>query len=333
MLSNTFITKKLAAFQCRTFAASVKFPGPEPSGPTVAVQAPGPKNIAFKEQFAKHGCSLTTHFPIDLNKSLGNYAADTDGNMYLDVFNSIGIYALGYNHPALREVAKSDQMTNYVANRTALGINPPAEYADIFEDAYVQVAPKGLSRMSAMMCGTCSVEGAFKTAFKTFRHKQRGGHDAFTEEELSSCMKNQGPGSPDLGILSFNMGFHGRLFGALSATRTKAAHKVDMPAFDWPAADPPTYLYPLDDNVAYNEEQDRKSLAHVRELIEQWKVEKGMDIAAVIIEPIMSEGGDRHVSSHFANGLRKLTHDLDICFIVDEVQTGVGGTGTFWAHE
>jgi len=92
-----------------------------------------------------------------------------------------------------------------------------------------------------------------------------------------------------------------------------------MPAFDWPAADPPTYKFPLEDNRIYNEQQDDKSLAQCKALIEQWRVEKGIDIAAVIIEPIMSEGGDRHVSSYFANGIRKLTDDLGIYFIVDEV--------------
>jgi len=60
----------------------------------------------------------------------------------------------------------------------------------MFEDAFMSVAPKGLSRVSAMMCGTCAVEGAFKTAFMCLRKKQRGGHENFTEEELSSCMKN-----------------------------------------------------------------------------------------------------------------------------------------------
>jgi len=53
----------------------------------------------------------------------------------------------------------------------------------------------------------------------------------------------------------------------------------------------------------------------------------------VLLEPILSEGGDRQITSEFANGLRKLTEDMGILLIVDEVQTGVGGTGTFWCHE
>lgn len=67
--------------------------------------------------------------------------------------------------------------------------------------------------------------------------------------------------------------------------------------------------------------------------IKQWKTEKGIEIAAVIIEPIMSEGGDVHISGNFANKLRKLTKDLGVSMIVDEVQTGVCTTGTYWAHE
>lgn len=50
---------------------------------------------------------------------------DIDGNKMLDVFNSIGVYALGYNHPAMLEASKSDLMATVVANRTALGICPP----------------------------------------------------------------------------------------------------------------------------------------------------------------------------------------------------------------
>merc|ERR1712228_640847 len=50
-------------------------------------------------------------------------------------------------------------------------------------------------------------------------------------------------------------------------------------------------------------------------------------------EPIQSEGGDRHASNHFFKKLRRLCFDNDITFIVDEVQTGCGPTGKFWAHQ
>ena len=146
-------------------------------------------------------------------------------------------------------------------------------------------------------------------------------------------MLNQQPGSPNYSILSLKSGFHGRLFGALSATRTNPLHKVDFPSFDWPAAEPPRYKYPLADNVEYNAAQDAASLADVRSKIAEWKTEKNSDVCAIIVEPIMSEGGDNQLSAQYAQGLQDITKELGIYFIVDEVQTGVCQTGSFWAHE
>ena len=57
------------------------------------------------------------------------------------------------------------------------------------------------------------------------------------------------------------------------------------------------------------------------------------DVAAVIIEPIQGEGGDRHASAEFFRGLRRLTSQYGTAFVVDEVQTGGGGTGRWWYHE
>ena len=197
-------------------------------------------------------CNLTQHFPVDLHQSKGNYICDTDGNTYLDVFNSIACISLGYNHPAITEVSKSELMQLFVANRTGLGINPPKEYSEIVHRAFMDVAPKGLNRIGTMMCGSCAVEGSFKHAFFSYQKKQRGERVDFNELEIDSCMKNMAPGSPHLGILSFKAGFHGRNLGSLSSTRTKPVHKLDMPAFDWPAAEPPMYKYPLNQHAAYN---------------------------------------------------------------------------------
>jgi len=56
-------------------------------------------------------------------------------------------------------------------------------------------------------------------------------------------------------------------------------------------------------------------------------------VAAVIVEPVQSEGGDNHASPRFFAGLRAITRRHGVLLIVDEVQTGVGATGTFWAHD
>lgn len=133
-------------------------------------------------------------------------------------------------------------------------------------------------------------------------------------------------------ILSFKGGFHGRLFGSLSTTRSKAIHKLDIPAFDWPACSFPSRKYPLEDHQAENAEEEARCLRAVDETISTWEA-KGRPVAAIIVEPIQSEGGDFHASPAFFRGLRELTKKRGVFMICDEVQTGVGATGTFWAHE
>jgi 4-aminobutyrate aminotransferase/(S)-3-amino-2-methylpropionate transaminase len=104
-------------------------------------------------------------------------------------------------------------------------------------------------------------------------------------------MNNQAPGSPDdMSILSFGQGFHGRLFGSLTATASKAIHKVDIPAFDWPKAPFPALKYPLHENVEHNKQAEKKALDEVENQIKNAKKE----VAAVVVEPIQSEGGDNH---------------------------------------
>ena len=107
---------------------------------------------------------------------------------------------------------------------------------------------------------------------------------------------------------------------------------MDIPAFDWPACSFPQAKYPLEANEQVNAEAEAAALAEVDSTITSWKA-KGKPVAAVIIEPILSEGGDLHASPSFFRKLRELTSKRGVFFICDEVQTGAGATGTFWAHE
>lgn len=133
---------------------------------------PGPETQRFfKENAMMSDNYLTALFPADLQNSVGNYIADADGNMYLDVFNNIACISLGYNHPAILEASKSELMATLVANRTGMGINPPKEYVKLLKEGFIDVAPKGVSRVGAMTCGTCAVEGAFKSAFMLYAAK------------------------------------------------------------------------------------------------------------------------------------------------------------------
>jgi 4-aminobutyrate aminotransferase/(S)-3-amino-2-methylpropionate transaminase len=221
-------------------------------------------------------------------------------------------------------------MVNAIINRPALGSFPPADWADTLRTGLLKFAPKGLDQVFTSLSGSDANEAAFKAAFMWRRQQERGSPDIeFTDEEMQSAMDNKAPGAPQLSILSFRGGFHGRLFGSLSATRSKPIHKLDIPAFDWPQATFPKLQYPLDQYLAENQAAEQAALDEVESLITNYHVPP----AAVIVEPIQSEGGDNHASPAFFQGLRQVTKKHNILLIVDEVQTGIGSTGRFWAHD
>ena len=221
-------------------------------------------------------------------------------------------------------------MIRVLINRPALGNFPSADWAEILRTGVLKVAPKGLDQVFTAMAGSDANETAYKAAFMYRRQQERGGaHVEFSEEDIKSAMLNQSPGAPQLSILSFKTAFHGRLFGSLSTTRSKPIHKLDIPAFDWPQATFPLLKYPLEEYVEENKKAEEEALADVERLI----TTHHLPPAAVVIEPIQSEGGDNHASPAFFQGLRKLTKKHNVLLIVDEVQTGVGATGKFWAHD
>lgn len=108
-------------------------------------------------------------------------------------------------------------------NRPALGVFPGQDWPKRLNKILTQVAPKGLTQLTTMMCGSCSNENAYKNMFMRYRRQQRGEDVGFTKEEMESCMINQAPGSPNLSILSFQGAFHGRTMGVLSTTHSKVS--------------------------------------------------------------------------------------------------------------
>ncbi|KAK5576388.1 hypothetical protein RB653_007530 [Dictyostelium firmibasis] len=324
--NNNYIVRSFSKSSIPT-TPTPDFPG-EYKEPIVKTQIPGPQSKALVEKLNKLQDPRAAHFFADYANSRGNYIADVDGNILLDLYCQIASIPIGYNNPELIKAAKSDRWVSAIINRPSLGVLPPKDWPALIENSFMQVSPKGLNQVFTAMCGSCANECAFKAVFMHYQHIKRGGKP-FTPEELSSCMKNEQPGSPSLSILSFKKGFHGRTFGTLSTTRSKAIHKLDIPAFDWPAATFPDLKYPLAEHAKENREIEDRCLQEVESLIKTWHI----PVAGLIVEPIQAEGGDNYATPYFFQGLRDITKKHGVSMIVDEVQTGMGATGKFWAHE
>ncbi|OJD24554.1 4-aminobutyrate aminotransferase [Blastomyces percursus] len=315
----------------RASAAADKpfFPN-EPARPTMKTSIPGPKNQQVVAELSEVFDTRSINMLANYDASAGNYIADLDGNMLLDVYSQIASIAVGYNNPALIAAAKSPQMVSSLVNRPALGNFPSHDWASILKSGILTVAPKGLNQVFTATAGSDANETAYKAAFMYHQQFVRGGPEAeFTEAEIESAMLNKAPGSPPLSIMSFKTGFHGRLFGTLSTTRSKPIHKLDIPAFDWPQAPFPLLKYPLEEFAAENAAEEKRCLEEAERIIKEYH----NPVAAIVVEPIQSEGGDNHASPAFFQGLREITKRHNVLMIVDEVQTGVGATGKFWAHD
>jgi 4-aminobutyrate aminotransferase/(S)-3-amino-2-methylpropionate transaminase len=303
------------------------FPG-EPSPASMVTRVPGPRTEELRARHHKHQDARTVHYYQDARRSLGNYAVDVDGNTLLDVYGHIACVPVGYNHPALLEAFRSEKFAWLAGWRPALGVAPPPEWVDLVEGPLMRCAPKGHDRVMTVTTGAEAVENALKAAFAWKMRRRRDGRP-WSADDLAAVMKNHQPGVHELKVISFEGAFHGRTLGALSATRSKAIHKLDFPAFDWPVVPFPANRFPLDAHVEENRALEARVLAQIEDVL---RAAEGT-VAALIVEPIQGEGGDRHASASFFRALRSLLTKYEAAFIVDEVQTALGATGTFWAHE
>jgi L-lysine 6-transaminase len=131
-------------------------------------------------------------------------------------------------------------------------------------------------------------------------------------------------------VIHFRQAFHGRTGYTLSLTNTFDARKTALfPKFDWPRISNPKIIFPLTEHIAEVEAAEAGALAEIVAACER----HGPDIACLIIEPIQAEGGDNHFRPEFLAALRRLADERDFLLIFDEVQTGMGLTGTMWAWQ
>ncbi|RMY62190.1 hypothetical protein D0863_11034 [Hortaea werneckii] len=300
----------------------------QPQRPDVHTVLPGPLSVEGRAKLGRVFDTGAMRMLVDYERSQGNYIVDADQNQFLDTFSQIASIAVGYNNPHVAKAITSPEMVRAMVNRPALGNFPSTDMADILTSGLLKAAPPGLSSIFTASTGSDANETAYKAAFIWRRAVERGDVD-FTPEEIASSMNNKAPGAPEYSIMSFDGGFHGRTFGSLATTRSKAIHKLDVPSFDWPSAPFPKLQYPLDQFAQENAAEEERCIHEVERIIDS----NPKPVAAVVVEPIQSEGGDNHASANFFRELRRVTERRGVLLIVDEVQTGVGPSGKFWAHE
>jgi 4-aminobutyrate aminotransferase/(S)-3-amino-2-methylpropionate transaminase len=110
------------------------------------------------------------------------------------------------------------------------------------------------------------------------------------------------------------------MLGCLSITHSKPMNKVDIPAFQGPIAPFPALRYPLNEFVEENKAEESRCLEVIEDLFHQYQ--KTSPVAAVIIEPIQSEGGDNHASPEFFKSLQQICFKVsalyDCCVITTQ---------------
>lgn len=185
-------------------------------------------------------------------------------------YAQIASIPVGYNNPALVAAAQSPEMVSALVNRPAIGNFPSTRWHHQLKKGLLSVSPKGLGRVFTAQSGSEANELAYKAAFMLYRRRERGEGIEWSQEEMTSCIANAKPGSPELAVMSFANSFHGRGFGSLSTTRSKAVHKLDIPSFNWPSAPFPQSKYPLENHLEENAVEEKRCLDEVERLIKSW---------------------------------------------------------------
>ena len=255
---------------------------------------------------------------LDMKRSQGVHLYDRlTGRRFFDFFGFYASNALGMNHPKLRGDAAfmerlQEAALNKVANSDVRTVHL-ARFVDTFSRVGI---PAYLPYAFFVAGGSMAIENALKTAFdwKVRKNFQKGYRREVGQQ-----------------VLHFDQAFHGRSGYTLSLTNTADPVKTKyFPKFDWPRVLNPKIHFPLtDERLEDLERRERLALEQAKRHFH----ERRDDIACVIIEPIQGEGGDNHFRPQFLKALRDLTSENDALLIFDEVQTGVGITGRFWAHQ
>jgi L-lysine 6-transaminase len=260
---------------------------------------------------------LVDGFPIvvDLENSQGVRLRDkADGRSYLDFFQFFASLPIGINHPKINEPGFRERIAQVALNKPSNSDFYSQQMAEFVDAMDRWAIPAELPHMFLVEGGALAVENALKAAFdwKVQKNYERGATRDTGQQ-----------------VIHFREAFHGRTGYTMSLTNTDPVKIKYYPKFDWPRITNPKCLFPLDQHMDQVVAAEERAKREIKDTIQK----HGADIAALIIEPIQGEGGDNHFRPEFLKFLREITHENEIIFIADEVQTGVGFTGKFWSIE
>jgi L-lysine 6-transaminase len=259
---------------------------------------------------------LADGYPIvvDLEQSRGDFIRDAiTGRDYLDFFSFYGSNPLGFAYPGMSDdehFARLLRAARVKVSNADFYTTLLAEFVDTLSRT---AAPQTHPYYFFIDGGALAVENAMKTAF-----------DWKTRKNLAA-----GKGEKGSQVLHLEQAFHGRSGYTLSVTNTDPLKTQYFPKFDWPRIPCPAIRHPLHDHEQAVAEAERRAVDAAQRAFD----ERADDIAAILIEPIQGEGGDHHFRAEFLRELRRLADEREALLIFDEVQTGLGITGKWWAYQ
>jgi 4-aminobutyrate aminotransferase / (S)-3-amino-2-methylpropionate transaminase / 5-aminovalerate transaminase len=256
---------------------------------------PGPRSQALLERKERViAAPLSLTFPIAAQEGQGALLTDVDGNTFIDFTGGVGCLNVGHSHPRVVSAAQ-EQLESFA--HTDFTILPYETYVALAE-RLIEAAPfTGPAKAAFFSAGTEAVENSIKFA------------RAYT-------------GRP--AVIVFEGAFHGRTLLSMTMTSKTHPYKAGLGPFA-----PEVYRVPFAND--YRGPSATEALASLeRALVTQVAAEQ---VAAIVVEPVQGEGGFVVAPEEFLRGLRRLCDEHGIVLVVDEVQTGFGRTGRFFAIE
>jgi 4-aminobutyrate aminotransferase len=242
---------------------------------------------------------LARYFEHSWSHGQGHRLYDTAGRAYLDFANGIAVTALGHAHPRVT-AAIHDQVDRLIGPTGAIGFSEPVVR---LAEALADSLPDPIDAVMFMNSGSEAVEAALKLARRV-------------------------TGRP--GVIAFRGAFHGRTFGAASVTSSSLNYRLGYEPL-LPGVYLTGYPQPYRDFGGDEEQATEAALRELR-LVLAHQIPPS-SVAAILIEPILGEGGFVPAPLAFLRALRELCDEHGILLIADEVQTGFGRTGRMWAIE